>query len=200
MPPASSEPRVCLGRISGAKGLKGEVRIRTYTGRPRDIAAYGPVADEADKRAFAVTVVTETDGGVIARIAGINDRTAAEKLRGIDLYVPRRALPALPAGEYYQSDLVGLAARAADGAALGRILAIHDYGAGTILEVGDGGRASELWPARTVGAVDLGRGEIVLHRPEEIMAAEQAAQGRNLAGQAKAPEKRRGKKGAKGQR
>ena len=184
MSPASSsiEPRVRLGRIGGAKGLKGEVRIRTYTGRPRDVAAYGPVSDEAGKRAFAVTVVSETDGGVIARIEGVQDRTAAEKLRGIDLYVPRRALPPPAPGEYYQSDLIGLAARATDGADLGRILAIHDYGAGTILEVGldvgQADRGSELWPAATVGTVDLDRGEIVLRRPEEIMADPNVQPGR----------------------
>ena len=172
MTPASSEPRVRLGRISGAKGLKGEVRIRTFTGRPRDVAAYGPVEDGAGKRAFAVTVVAETDGGVIARIDGVRDRTEAERLKGIDLYVPRRALPPPPPGEYYQGDLMGLAAKTADGQALGRVLAIHDHGAGVILEIGDGAKPSELWPGRTLGAVDLDRGEIVLHRPEEIMAAQ----------------------------
>ncbi len=185
-----SESRVRLGRISGAKGLKGEVRIRAYTGRPRDVAAYGPVSDEAGKRVFALTVAAETDGGVIARIEGVNDRAAAEKLRGVDLYVPRRALPEPAPGEYYQSDLIGLAARTADDAALGRILAIHDHGAGTIIEVGDGQRASELWPARTVGTVDLGRGVVVLRRPEEIMASQAAQEPKRPAG-AKARRKRK---------
>lgn len=173
----SASTRICLGRVSGAKGLKGEVRIRAYTGRPRDIAAYGPVADESGNRSFAVTVVAETDGGVIARLSGIADRTAAEKLRGAKLYVPRDALPKLPAGEYYQGDLVGLAARAADGAALGRVLAIDDHGAGAILEIGEDRAGAALWPARAIGTVDLDRGIVVLHRLDEIVADGKADRG-----------------------
>lgn len=173
----SASARICLGHVSGAKGLKGEVRIHAYTGRPRDIAAYGPVADESGNRSFAVTVIAETDGGVIARLSGIADRTAAEKLRGVKLYVPRDALPKLPAGEYYQSDLVGLAAQTADGAALGRVLAIDDYGAGAIFEVGENRPTAALWPARAVGTVDLGRGIVVFHRLDEIVADEKADRG-----------------------
>lgn len=177
-PLRSFPDRVCLGRVSGARGLKGEVRIRAYTTRARDIAAYGPVSDGSGTRTFDISVVAETDGGVIARLSGIADRTAAERIKGIELFVPRAALPPLPAGEFYQADLVGLAAEDADGRSLGRVRAIHDFGAGTILEIETGGAErgktrSELWPAGAVASVDLAAGKLVLAEPEEIVAAEE---------------------------
>jgi 16S rRNA processing protein RimM len=168
-PPESVPDRVCLGRIVGAKGLKGEVRVRAFTGRARDIAAYGPVADESGARRFAVSVVAETDGGAIVRLSGIADRTAAEKLKGMALYVPRERLPPLPAGEYYQGDLIGLEAEDAHGNPLGRVRAIHDFGAGAILDID-----SDLRPAGAIVAVDLARGKLVLKATEELVAAPDA--------------------------
>lgn len=168
-PPPSGQgslrDRVCLGRIVGAKGLKGEVRVRAFTGRARDIAAYGPVTDATGTRSFTVSVVTETAGGTIARFSGIGDRTAAEKLKGTDLYVARAALPPLPSGEYYQGDLIGLEAEDAKGNSLGRVRAIHDFGAGAILEIG-----TDLRPAGDVVAVDLAKGKVKLAPARELIA------------------------------
>ncbi|MBM3732491.1 MAG: 16S rRNA processing protein RimM [Acidimicrobiia bacterium] len=157
--------RVCLGRIVGAKGLKGELRVRAYTERARDIAAYGPVEDETGRRSFALSVVSETEGGAIVRLKGVADRTAAEKLKGMALYVPRERLPPLPEGEYYHGDLIGLDAVDESGRGLGRVRAIRDYGAGAILEIEDG-----LWPAGAIAAVDLRAGKIVLTQPAELIA------------------------------
>jgi 16S rRNA processing protein RimM len=180
-PPESVPDRVCLGRIVGAKGLKGEVRVRAFTARARDIAAYGPVADESGARRFAVSVVAETEGGAIVRLSGIGDRTAAEKLKGLSLYVPRAALPPLPAGEYYQGDLIGLAAEDENGNPLGRVRAIHDFGAGAILEID-----SDLRPAGSVVAVDLTRGKVVLAAATELVAKPQADHARPKGGRARA--------------
>ena len=179
--------RVCLGRVSGARGLKGEVRIRAFTARPRDIAAYGPVSDASGDRSFAVSVVADIAGGVVARLSGIADRTAAERLKGLELFVPRAALPQLPAGEFYQDDLVGLAAEDAKGRPLGRVRAIHDFGAGTILELeaagAERGKArTELWPAGAVASVDLNAGKLVLEQREEIVAEEMPRRGSRKAG------------------
>jgi 16S rRNA processing protein RimM len=176
-PLRSSQDRVCLGRVGGARGLKGEVRIRAFTGRARDIAAYGPLTDGSGTRSFAVSVVAETEGGVIARLSGIADRTAAERIKGLDLYVPRAALPELPAGEFYQADLLGLAAEDTKGRSLGRVGAIHDFGAGAILEIEDAGKEggkgrSEIWPAVAIASVDLNAGKVVLERTEEFVAEE----------------------------
>ncbi|MEK7245598.1 MAG: ribosome maturation factor RimM [Pseudomonadota bacterium] len=187
--PARAAPeRVCLGRIGAARGLKGEVRIRVFTQRARDIAAYGPLTDASGLRSFDLTVVAETAaGGVIARIAGIADRTAAERIRGLELFVARRALPEPPAGEFYQSDLLGLAAEDTEGQPLGRIARIHDFGAGAILEIEAAGKETEsgkvrserglasrgtrttLWPAGAIALVDLRAGKLVLARSEEFI-------------------------------
>ncbi len=161
----SGAGRVCLGRVVGAKGLKGELRVRAYTERPRDLAAYGPVEDETGGRSFALSVVSETEGGAVVRLKGVADRTAAEKLKGMALYVPRAALPPLPEGEYYQGDLIGLKAVDESGRGLGRVRAIRDHGAGAILEIEDG-----LWPAGAIVAVDLHAGKIVLTQPAELIA------------------------------
>lgn len=166
---SSDAGRVCLGRVVGAKGLKGELRVRAYTERPRDLAAYGPVEDESGGRSFALSVVSETEGGAIVRLKGVTDRTAAEKLKGMALYVPRAALPPLPEGEYYQGDLIGLAAVDESGRALGHVRAIRDHGAGAILEIEDG-----LWPAGAIAAVELAAGRVVLKAVEELVAAPHA--------------------------
>lgn len=166
-PLRSSQDRVCLGRVGGARGLKGEVRIRAFTARARDIAAYGPLTDASGTRSFAVAVVAETGGGVIARLSGIADRSGAERIKGMDLYVPRAALPELAAGEFYQADLLGLAALDTEGRPLGRVAAIHDFGAGAILEI-EGGA---LWPASSIAAVDLSAGKLVLEQRDEIVVA-----------------------------
>lgn len=176
-PLRSAQDLVCLGRIGGPRGLKGEVRIRAFTQHARDIAAYGPVTDKSGNRSFTLTVVSETgDGGLIARLSGINDRSGAEKLKGLKLFVARAALPRLPAGEYYHSDLIDLAALDMQGRVIGRVAAIHDFGAGGILEIepagNDGGKAGEeLWPAASIARVDLAAGKLVLAERTEILAA-----------------------------
>ena len=166
-PLRSARDLVCLGRVGGPRGLKGEVRIRAFTARARDIAAYGPVTDKSGARSFTLTVVSETgDGGLIARLSGIADRTAAERLKGLELFVPRAALPRLPAGEYYHSDLIGLTAVDARGRIIGRVAVIHDYGAGGILEIEDGA----LWPAASIARVDLDAGQLMLAERTEVLA------------------------------
>jgi 16S rRNA processing protein RimM len=161
----SSPDRVCVGRVGGARGLKGEVRIRAFTRRARDIAAYGPLTDASGARSFAVSVVAETGNGVIARLSGIADRSGAERIKGMELFVARSALPPLAAGEFYLADLLGLAALDTEGRPLGRVAAIHDFGAGAILDI-DG----DLWPASVIAAVDLAAGKVVLTKPAELVA------------------------------
>ena len=157
------------------------MRIRAFTQSARDIAAYGPVTDKSGARSFAVTVISETgDGGVIARLSGVNDRTAAEKLKGLELFVARAALPRLPAGEFYHSDLIDLAAMDMQGRVIGRVAAIHDFGAGGILEIetvaSDGKTGEELWPAVSIARVDLREGRLVLAERTEILAAPEQPQ------------------------
>jgi 16S rRNA processing protein RimM len=132
---AGPERHILLGRIAAAHGVRGEVLIHTFTGRPEDIAAYGPLDDGAG-RSFKLKVVRVTPkGGVVAAIAGIGDRNAAEALKGTPLYVGRDRLPAPAEGQFYHADLIGLAAVDPKGRPVGEVVAVRNHGAGDILEV-----------------------------------------------------------------
>jgi 16S rRNA processing protein RimM len=128
------ERRILLGRIAAAHGIRGEVLIKTFTGRPEDIAAYGPLDDDGG-RTFKLKVVRITPKGVVAAIAGIGDRSGAEALKGVALYVGRDRLPPPDDGQFYHADLIGLAAADPDGRPLGEVVAVHNHGAGDLLEV-----------------------------------------------------------------
>ena len=158
---------VCVAQIGAPHGVRGAFRLRCFTEVPENVAAYGPVHDEAGRPLFALRILAEAKGGLIAAAPGIADRDAAEALRGLRLFVPRDRLPATEEDEFYHEDLIGLTARAPDGTSLGRVIAVHNHGAGDILEV-------ELEPGRTelvpftraaVPAVDLAAGTVELVLP-----------------------------------
>jgi 16S rRNA processing protein RimM len=131
---AAEKNRILLGRIAGAHGIRGEVLIKSFTERPEDIAAYGPL-DDGGVRTFTIEAVRATGKGVVARLAGVRDRTAAEALRGTPLYVDRARLPPPAEGEFYHADLIGMAAVDAEGRTVGEVVGVHNHGAGDILEV-----------------------------------------------------------------
>ncbi len=162
--------RVLVGTIVGAHGVRGQVRIKSFTEEPAAVTAYGLLSDESGQRCFDVTVTGQIKGGVIARIGGIADRTAAEALRGLRLYVPRAALPAIGADEYYCVDLIGLRAELADGTSFGRISDVQNYGAGDLLEIERADGATELLPFadRTVPVVDVAAGRVVVDPPADV--------------------------------
>jgi 16S rRNA processing protein RimM len=134
--PNDSDERVLLGRITGAHGLKGEVKIATFTAEPEDVAAYGPLMSADGSLTVEITSLRHAGGSsVIARLRGIVDRNAAESLRGTDLFVHRSVLPPAEEDEFYYSDLIGLSAISPDGEPLGEIVAVQNYGAGDMLEL-----------------------------------------------------------------
>ena len=126
---------ILLGRITGAHGIRGEVIVHSYAEVAEDIAAYGPLADQAGARAFSLKVVRVTPKGVIARIKGVDDRNAAEALAGTELYIARDKLPKPAVDEYYHADLIGLSAVSPEGKAIGHIVAVDNFGAGDLLEI-----------------------------------------------------------------
>jgi 16S rRNA processing protein RimM len=161
---------VLLGRISGAHGLKGEVKIAAFTAEPEDIAAYGPLKSADGAQIFEIASLRSAGGGaVIAKLRGVLDRDAAEKLKGTELYMARASLPPAEPGEYYHSDLIGLTAVSPDGETLGEVIAIQNFGAGDLLELRPArGRQTGLIPFESthVPHVDLEAGRVIIVWPE----------------------------------
>src|SRR5271169_2904304 len=112
------QPRVCLGVVTAPHGVRGLVRIKSFTAAPEGVAQYGPLETEAGDK-LTLELVGAAKGVVLARVLGVTDRDAAERLKGMRLYLPRAALPAPEAEEYYHADLLGLAAELGDGTRLG---------------------------------------------------------------------------------
>lgn len=160
--------RVLLGHISSAQGIRGEVVIKSYTAVPEDIAAYGPLTDASGTRTFEITVVRGAKKGVIARIRGIDDRNAAEALRGTELFVDRERLPEPDEDEVYHADLIGLEAVTSDGMTVGEVVAIQNFGAGDLLEIRLAGRArTEFVPFNHdfVPEIDIAAGRVTVLMP-----------------------------------
>jgi 16S rRNA processing protein RimM len=159
-----------MGVITGAHGIKGEVRVKSFTAEPEAIVAYGPLEDERGGRRLALTLTGMVRGMLIARIDGVGDRNAAERLKGLRLFLPRTALPAPGPEEYYHADLIGLAAVLRDGGPLGRIRAVHDYGAGHSLEIErpDGRLVLVPFTEAAVPEVDVTGGRVVVEPPEGL--------------------------------
>jgi 16S rRNA processing protein RimM len=161
---------VLLGEIGAAQGLKGEVRVRSYTEEPGGITAYGPLQDETGRK-IEIESLRATPKALIARIKGVTTREAAEALAHTKLYVPRAMLPERGEEEWYHADLVGLAAVGRDGAPLGKVVAIQNFGAGDLLEVKPiGGGATVLVPFTrdTVPEIDVEGGRLTLVPPEGL--------------------------------
>ncbi len=165
---SEKDHRVLLGRIVGAHGIRGEVAIESYTAEPTDIAAYGPLETEDGSRRLDVRIVRVASKGPIARIGGIGDRTGAEALKGLKLYVDRNRLPAVEGDEFYHADLIGLHAENPSGTIIGTVVAIQNYGAGDLLEVQLlDTKKTELIPFKEpfVPKVDIDAGRVVIDMP-----------------------------------
>lgn len=164
--PGQAEDRVCVGVVVGPHGIRGLVRVKSFTAEPEDVAAYGPLSDEAG-RAYSLTVVGRSKGVVLCAIDGVDDRTAAEAIKGVRLYVDRAVLPPVDdEDEFYHADLIGLRVGFADGTVLGTIAAVFDFGAGDVLEVRAEGGGVTLLPftRQAVPVIDLAGGKVVAER------------------------------------
>ena len=162
--------RICIGAFAGAFGVTGEVRLKSFCTNPSDIAAYGALSSEDGSRQFRITLTKPVTGGFGARVAGISTREAAEALRGTSLFVDRVRLPSLPDDEFYHADLVGLDVVDTGGEALGKVIAVHNHGAGDILEISSTRHKSALllpFTKAIVPNVDLKAGRLIVDLPEE---------------------------------
>lgn len=148
-----SDKKILVGKIVAAQGLRGEIRVQTYTQNPEDFAKLAISKEQIANKNFKFIRAVPNSSVIIAKIDGINDRTAAEALRGTELFVDRAALPALPEGEFYHADLLDMAV------GKNKIIAVHNFGAGDILEL-DNGEMISFAGAK----VDLKNREITLRK------------------------------------
>ncbi|MDZ4134806.1 MAG: ribosome maturation factor RimM [Paracoccaceae bacterium] len=168
---AKPEDRLCVGAIAGSFGIKGEVRLKSFCADPEAIATYGPLFTEDGTRAFSVKLTRPVAGGLGARLSGVATKEDADALRGTSLYVDREKLPSLPDDEFYHADLIGLEVRDTGGVLLGSLRAVHNHGAGDLLEVaGPGLREPMLLPftRAVVPTVDLASRRMVVDLPEGL--------------------------------
>ena len=175
--------RVLLGVVAAPHGVRGLVRIRSFTEDPMAIASYGALSDETGKKQYRVEALSAVKGAVLARIEGVADRTAAEAVRGLRLYVERSALPTTGEQEWYEADLIGLAAVGRDGRDWGKVLAFHDFGAGRTMEVSGGvvSRSSVMLPFtdEVVPEIDVEGGKIVVDPPAGVLAGGEAKEAKD---------------------
>ncbi|CAN5230373.1 ribosome maturation factor RimM [soil metagenome] len=159
-----------VGRVAGAFGVRGEIRITTYTEAPLALKSYGALLDEQGAVALSLTSARESKGGLIVRAKGVDDKEAADALRGLTLHVPREALPEPDEDEYYLTDLIDLDIVAPDGTAIGKIRAVHNFGAGDLLEIQPPAGASWYAPftKAVVPEVSISAGRVVVDRPAEV--------------------------------
>lgn len=161
-----SMKQVCVGAIAGSFGVRGEVRLKSFCTDPEAIADYGPLTTEDGKQSFDVKITRPIKGGFAANVSGIITKEDADAWRGTSLFAPRDRLPHLSDDEYYHADLIGLDVFDPGGVQLGTVRAVHDHGAGDILEVA--GRGTEHLVPFTMAAVpmvDIAAGRIVADPP-----------------------------------
>ncbi len=166
-----SDERICVGAITGAFGVAGEVRLKSFCADPAAIADYGPLYTKDGTKSFTVKLTRPVAGGLGARVSGVKTKEEADALRGTELFVDRARLPQLPDDEFYHSDLMGLLVLDTGGVEIGRVIAVHNHGAGDILEIGGAGLKQALMLPFTMAAVptvDLTAGRVIVDLPEGL--------------------------------
>lgn len=167
-----SDRLVCVGIIGAAHGVRGEVRVKSYTEDPKAIGAYGDLTDKTGRTVFKLAALRALkDDMLVVRLAGVDNREDAERLTGVELFARREQLPPPADDEFYHDDLVGLEALSREGDRLGRVVALRNFGAGDILEIAPpaGGETLLLPFTKAVAVeIDLGGGRIVIAPPNEI--------------------------------
>jgi len=165
--------RICVAQIGGAHGIRGEVKLKSFTADPMAVKDYGPLMSEDGSASFEIEALRPAKGHLVARLRGVEDRDAAERLAHLRLFVPRERLPPAGADEFYYVDLIGLVAVTADGTEVGTVIAVHDFGAGDILELRPRAGGTTIMLPFTdafVPAVDVAAGRITVAPPEETSA------------------------------
>jgi 16S rRNA processing protein RimM len=171
-----AEDRLCVGVIVGAHGVRGDLRVKSFTAAPQDLVSYGALTDASGARRFRMRILGVARGLLRVHMDGIEDRNAAEALAGVELYIARDLLPAPEEEEFYHSDLIGLRAERPDGSLYGTVRALHDFGAGDVIEIGlaEGGTVVLPFTRAVVPEIDLEAGRVTIVPPEEVAAGDTA--------------------------
>ena len=166
-----SQELICVGAIAGAFGVKGEVRLKSYTANPTDIANYAPFQTLDGTKQFDIVLTGQVKKGLTARMSGIVTKEEADDLKGTELYVPKSRLPQLPDDEYYYSDLVGLRVLDTGGAVLGTVRSVQNHGASDLLEIALPDTSTTVllpFTKQCVPTVDMTQMVIIADPPEGI--------------------------------
>lgn len=163
--------RICIGVFAGAHGVRGDVRVKSFTEPPSNLTAYGAVSTKDGAEKFTLTLKNQIKTGVfLASAPEITDRETAEALKGVKLFIERAELPATKEDEFYIEDLIGMAARDETGRVIGRVKAVRNFGAGDILELagapGANSAAMIAFTKRAVPQIDLKTREITINTME----------------------------------
>ncbi len=167
-----AEDKLCVGVFVGAHGVRGDLRVKSFTDDPEDLVSYGPLTDAGGTREFKLRILGSARGMMRAHMDGVEDRNAAEALAGVELYAARDRLPEPEGGEFYYADLVGLRAERPDGSLYGTVRALHDFGAGDVIEIAlaEGGVVVLPFTEAVTPEIDLDAGRMVIVPPRELAA------------------------------
>lgn len=167
----SSPDQICVAAIAGAYGVRGEVRLKSFTAEAGAVADYAPLTTEDGTRSFTVAVTRTTKNGLVVRLSGVSTKEDADALRGVQLFVTRDTLPDLPDDEYYYTDLVGLEVRDTGGTVLGKVKTVQNHGATDLLEVQIPGSSETVmlpFTLAVVPTVDMETGRIIADPPDGL--------------------------------
>ncbi|MGB1862834.1 MAG: ribosome maturation factor RimM [Candidatus Puniceispirillum sp.] len=168
---APQKSRISVAAVMGSHGVRGNVKIKPFTETPESLGRFDKVYLEDGQQVSLKILSVGSKGVVLARLGKVESRDASDALRGQHLYVDRAALPDLADDEIYHADLLGLDAVLADGRALGCIAAIHDFGAGNVVEIEPPQGASLMLPfgGAALVAIELDKGQVVLAPPDGLL-------------------------------
>jgi 16S rRNA processing protein RimM len=169
--------QICVARIGAAHGVRGAVKLWIFTEDPLAVLRYGPLTTKDGAHHFTVAHAREAKDHLVATLQGVTTRDDAEKLNGVELYVARDKLPVTNDDEYYHADLIGLSAVTATDEPIGRVIAIHNFGAGDLIEIAPAHGPTMLLPFTNavVPTVDIAGGRVVIELPGEIDGEDAAA-------------------------
>lgn len=162
---------ICVGLIGSARGLKGDLRVKSFTADAKALVSFGQLTDKTGGRAFELKPVGQHKDQMVVHIKGVDDRNAAEALNGQELYIERSRLPETEEDEFYFSDLHGLDAELPDGTPFGQVILVEDFGGGPFLEVRTSGHGNVLVPftKAAVPNVDIAARRVVIDPPEGLL-------------------------------